>query len=1196
MSHKRGSKGGSTGQRKNSTQHSPPGIQTGTNQYAGYNQQPQMPLPPPPPPQYGQAMFPSPNMYSNQHSNQQIQYMYVPVPMPQQQSQQPMLPQYNLPLMAQPMFQPMNQGSILQSGNFNWSGHQDIPPTEHETRDIRKSYGDQGEDHHGSGQIKQAKDDRFKKLKSLLADEPAEHYQSETGPQDNTIEREHRKKGNRGGRRCREENTQENDVEDSGSSEDSETDSDGYDFGSKSNLRDHQSNSYYRGSQKYKRQNIARGGQRKNDNTNSDQSCNIVDSHHGKQCDYQRGRRNGPKRGRGNRHGRNGSRSESMNELNAEEEVILDQQMGGSIDRGRERGTEKRSGDILLEDDQTDNSDGHENYQGDKSHNRLERNDRIQGRRKERYGKVQSERDDTEDNENEIPDVDDIEGNCKESNCLLSHSFRSRHNRRLKDKLGISDFSEADIKIVINCNSPSLCADYIYNNGCKIRNSDKRCPYIHLCQHKIFKRCEDPCKFHKTHSITQFHNQWVLESYHMNGWPEERVLGTIYVPTRQREVSDGYSDDSDLCQVEDGIDDASTYNDSDVNVSSESLSSTASGPVKTSKKLITSAHQSKENIRENDKSNSGRRERFESTENIICGIVGKDDLDISKMSASKIKYDEEEDDNIKEKERIMMQMWEQEEQGISSSDNKKRVKPKSSSRNPSDPDYQEKNPSLLKDETENAKICLFVLKNKCPSSSCKNHHLPSGLPYLWQIKMSKKWVSFSLAEIEIIEKAYCNVQDDVAMEKTGKRYSYHIWFPKMHAKILNVDGQSVSGDDQRCNVRRLSTHSFAEKKIMVDSYLTQWRWYWKDDSDKWTMFDKDVFLFTLERKYQTKQKTFLYIKENFNFMFRIDFLKMTQVNLETDNERQIIRRPLFVSKNDVLQKQFPKSIPFPAAMSTVKPVHFYNWDCAHDFELVELDTTGKEYREVLNSLHDTMDPVRFEFKLIYRIQNRKLWNEYDIKKNHMLADAEQGGNGKTINERNLFHGTDSLNTCRGICTNNFDFRTSGRNATVYGEGSYFAVRSRTSHAYTQADLPTDIRFIFRAKILVWQFTVGNPSLRRPPEIPGQVHKLYDSCVDDVQDPKIFVVFDRNQCYPDYLIMYTDRETPVEKPDAAPNNTENPLNGVDPLVHRNQAGSSTSTTIQRSLQSSPGDAKSSPVVAIARFIEGRKRKDDNCVLG
>ena len=790
---------------------------------------------------------------------------------------------------------------------MNWSGHQNISPTEHETRDIRKSYlppgqgnsakkkntkqnkkdknkGDQGEDHQGSDQIKQAKDDRFIKLQSLLADEPADHFQSETGAQDNTMEEDNGRKGNPGGRRCSEENEQEYDVEDSGSSEDIETDSDGYDFESKSDLHDNQSNSYFRGSQRNitdiisqgfnkkftkslesvnnidcrgpkqsigKKYDDDRGGQRRHDNTNTDQSCNIVDSHYGKQYDYQRGRGNGPKRGKGDLHRRNGSRSENMNELNTEEEVILDQQRGGAIDSGRVRGMVKRGGDRLLENYQTEKSDEHENYQTDKS-SHVERTDRSQGRQKERYVKVQSEKDDTEENESKIPDVDETEvfnffiknfrggstfedllkschlfsdnsniclwfkkhsrryhifwdgkaivyiqpffkdvkicfnwnnrkhlgqcknkscymfhicrrfmgGKCKESSCPLSHSFRSSHNRRLKDKLGISHFSEADIRIILNCNSPSLCADYIYNNGCKIKNSDKRCPYLHLCQNKIFKRCEDPCKFKKTHSITQFHNKWVLESYHMDGWPAERVLGTIYVPPRQREVTCVYSDGSDLCQVEDGIDDASTYDNSDVNISSESLPclpSTTSGPAKKSK--------SKKTIRENGKSNISRRERFESTENIVCGIVSKDDLDLSKTSASKTQYDDEdEDDNIKERERIMIKMWEQEGQGISYSDNDKGVKPKPSSRKPSDPDYQETNPSLLKDETEKSKICLFVSKDKCPSPSCKNHHLPSGLPYLWQLKITDKWESFSLAENEIIEQAYCDIQDYVVIE------------------------------------------------------------------------------------------------------------------------------------------------------------------------------------------------------------------------------------------------------------------------------------------------------------------------------------------------------------------------------------------------------------------------------------------------
>jgi hypothetical protein len=44
---------------------------------------------------------------------------------------------------------------------------------------------------------------------------------------------------------------------------------------------------------------------------------------------------------------------------------------------------------------------------------------------------------------------------------------------------------------------------------------------------------------------------------------------------------------------------------------------------------------------------------------------------------------------------------------------------------------------------------------------------------------------------------------------------------------------------------------------------------------------------------------------------------------------------------------------------------------------------------------------------------------------------------------------------------------------------------------TKADTPFEYRFMLRAKVLVGQFTGGNPFLRRPPEIRGQSHKLYD---------------------------------------------------------------------------------------------------------
>ena len=40
-----------------------------------------------------------------------------------------------------------------------------------------------------------------------------------------------------------------------------------------------------------------------------------------------------------------------------------------------------------------------------------------------------------------------------------------------------------------------------------------------------------------------------------------------------------------------------------------------------------------------------------------------------------------------------------------------------------------------------------------------------------------------------------------------------------------------------CKVRRLSTPSFVNANEKTDSYLTQWRWFWKDDGDAWLLYD-----------------------------------------------------------------------------------------------------------------------------------------------------------------------------------------------------------------------------------------------------------------------------------------------------------------------------------------------------------------------
>ena len=127
----------------------------------------------------------------------------------------------------------------------------------------------------------------------------------------------------------------------------------------------------------------------------------------------------------------------------------------------------------------------------------------------------------------------------------------------------------------------------------------------------------------------------------------------------------------------------------------------------------------------------------------------------------------------------------------------------------------------------------------------------------------------------------------------------------------------------------------------------------------------------------------------------------------------------------------------------------------------------------------------------------------------------------SVNERQLFHGT-SPEIVEAICKQNFDWRLYGKNATLYGEGSYFAVSSYYSDAYAKEDDLTSSKFMFVAKVLVGAYAVGHSSYRRPPQKDptNPASDLYDSCVDYEPFPTIFVVFDTDQFYPEYIIEYS----------------------------------------------------------------------------
>lgn len=93
-------------------------------------------------------------------------------------------------------------------------------------------------------------------------------------------------------------------------------------------------------------------------------------------------------------------------------------------------------------------------------------------------------------------------------------------------------------------------------------------------------------------------------------------------------------------------------------------------------------------------------------------------------------------------------------------------------------------------------------------------------------------------------------------------------------------------------------------------------------------------------------------------------------------------------------------------------------------------------------------------------------------------------------------------------------------AVVYGNGVYFARDASYSarSTYSPAD-PKGWKYIYVARVLTGEFTTGNSSMIVPPYKDPARHIPFDSVVDNVQNPQIFVTFHDALVYPEYLIVF-----------------------------------------------------------------------------
>ncbi|KAM3916450.1 protein mono-ADP-ribosyltransferase PARP15-like [Leptodactylus fuscus] len=187
----------------------------------------------------------------------------------------------------------------------------------------------------------------------------------------------------------------------------------------------------------------------------------------------------------------------------------------------------------------------------------------------------------------------------------------------------------------------------------------------------------------------------------------------------------------------------------------------------------------------------------------------------------------------------------------------------------------------------------------------------------------------------------------------------------------------------------------------------------------------------------------------------------------------------------------------------------------NDYQEIILQETSQEYKDVKDKFFKTVSKSSYKVTEIKRIQNVPLWQSFTI--NKQTVNRKNPG---LKNIKHLYHGT-SAEAIININRDGFNRVYCGKNGTAYGNGTYFALEAEYSSSETYS--PCDVngkKYIYQAAVITGRYCAGKSSYKEAPHIDGDPNKgRYDSVVNNVGNPTIFVVFHDDVAYPEYLITF-----------------------------------------------------------------------------
>ena len=190
----------------------------------------------------------------------------------------------------------------------------------------------------------------------------------------------------------------------------------------------------------------------------------------------------------------------------------------------------------------------------------------------------------------------------------------------------------------------------------------------------------------------------------------------------------------------------------------------------------------------------------------------------------------------------------------------------------------------------------------------------------------------------------------------------------------------------------------------------------------------------------------------------------------------------------------------------------------YESENINDDDDTKMKMKIL--FHNTMKTSDYEILKIKKIDfdaptKQTQLNLYtQLLKDKMKTANNNNNNNNNNVERYLFHGT-SYDIIEKIVHNGFN-RDFNKNA-VYGKGVYFAKNAKCSHDYCTANKNGKYHMLI-CRVIVGDYCKGTSDMQTIPFKSDGITQ-YDSLVNNVSNPKIFVISRDYHCIPYYLVKY-----------------------------------------------------------------------------